>query len=333
MITPKILRAGGLLLLLGSCSPTGPGSDGFESAAIVAADVVGPNLMPWVRLLSEAHTRDFPVSNDGYVSKDRFPSDRLTRDSAVVLVDSAFRSIGYVPSTVVLGQGPHATFNVVAEWPGTDRVGEVVLVGCHLDAFYAGADDNGSAVAAVLETARAIRGHLFSRTIRFVAFDLEEFGSIGSTRYIEAGHADDVVRAIVLDMVGYASSAPGSQQNVVGIRLPDVGDYLIVAGNETSADLVQRLTSFAHTTAIAKVHGVLAPGDGTYFLSSVFMRSDHGLLWYRGIPTIFLTDGANFRNPHYHKSTDSPETLDPSFLESNTRLLAAAVAMYAEVRP
>ena len=61
--------------------------------------------------------------------------------------------MGYTPRTVILGEGPHATFNVVAEWPGSSLPEQVILVACHLDAFYAGADDNGSAVAAMLETA------------------------------------------------------------------------------------------------------------------------------------------------------------------------------------
>ncbi len=321
------------LVMCSSCTPTGPDTTGFESAATVAADVVGGNIMPWVRQLAECRANDTPVSNDGFPPKKDFPSDHLTRDSAVALIASAFVSMGYTPNTVVLGDGPHATYNVVAEWPGTNRANEVILVACHSDAFYSGADDNGSAIAAVLEAARAVRKHRFARTIRFVAFDLEEFGSIGSTRYAQAGYADDVVQAIVLDMVGYASAEPGSQKDVVGIRLPDVGDFLIVAGNEQSSEMVQRITAMSNSMGLAKVQGVLAPGDGTYFLSSVFMRSDHGLLWYRGIPAVFFTDGANFRNPNYHKATDSPESLDPAFLERNTRALSAAVALFAEVQP
>jgi hypothetical protein len=119
----------------------------------------------------------------------------------------------------------------------------------------------------------------------------------------------------------------------MGIRLPDVGDYLSVAGNEASSEMVQKIAALGNSTGLAKVQGVLAPGDGTYFLSSVFMRSDHGLLWYRGIPAVLFTDGANFRNPHYHKPSDTPESLDPQFLGRNTKILAAAVALFAEVHP
>ena len=66
--------------------------------------------------------------------------------------------------------------------------------------------------------------------------------------------------------------------------------------------------------------------DGVYFLSSPFMRSDHGLLWYKGLPAIFFSDGASFRNPNYHKSTDTPETINQEFLKMNTKLVAVSLA-------
>jgi Zn-dependent M28 family amino/carboxypeptidase len=224
-------------------------------------------------------------------------------------------------------------YNVVAEYRGTQYPNSVVLVGCHLDAFYGGADDNTSAVAAMLEIARAARNYSFKYTIRFVAFDLEEFGSIGSTRYVEAGYADDVVSAVVMDLIGYSLDVPGSQKDVMGVDLPGTGNFICVIGNENSAAVAQQTILFSKNKNISNAVGVVAPGDGTYFLSSAFMRSDHGLLWFRGLPALFFTDGANFRNPHYHKSTDLPETINKEFLIANTRLVAASVAILAEIEP
>lgn len=150
---------------------------------------------------------------------------------------------------------------------------------------------------------------------------------------MEAGLADDVVSAIVLDMVGFASSEPGSQNDILGVKLPDTGDFLLVIGNDDSAIMTQEMVVLGNSFGLAKLVGLIAPGDGTYFLSSVFMRSDHGLLWFHGVPALLLTDTANFRNPNYHKPTDTPETLDSTFLARNTRALAAAVALFAEVQP
>jgi Zn-dependent M28 family amino/carboxypeptidase len=322
-----------VFIAVAGCNPVGPDTSKFQSATAVANSVEAGNIMPWVQGLAAVHELDTPVSNEGFPPKDPFPSDHLTRDSATAFVVRAFTSLGYSPSTVVLGTGPQAAYNVVAEWPGGSRAGEVVLIACHHDGFYSAADDNSSAVAAVLETARAVRNFRFARTIRFVSFDLEEFGSIGSTRYIQAGYAQDVVKAIVMDMIGFASHARGSQQSITGLKLPDTGDFLLVVGNENSASMTQQVTALGNSSGLTTTVGVIAPGDGTYFLSSSLMRSDHGLLWYRGIPAIFFTDCANFRNPHYHKPEDVPSTLDPNFLANNTRLLTAALALFAEVEP
>ncbi|RPH97359.1 MAG: M28 family peptidase [Calditrichaeota bacterium] len=322
-----------LTSLLITCAPTAPDMKGVDSAITVAEDVVTTNLMPWIEQLAYVRAQDIRVNSEGYEAKELYPANELTRDASVKLVQEAFITMGYTPTTVVLGEGPQAAYNVAAEWRGSTRPQEVVLVAGHLDAFYAGADDNASAVAAMLEIARAVRKHRFARTLRFVAFDLEEFGSVGSTRYIQAGYADDIVAAVVMDLIGYASTEPNSQDDVLGLRLPDVGDFILLIGNANSSEWTQKVTALNHAYGLTKLISVIAPGDGAYFLSSVFMRSDHGVLWYKGIPALFFTDTANFRNPHYHLPTDTPETLDPEFLARNVKAIAAAAALYAEVLP
>ncbi len=329
----KLLALGVMVsLLFSGCRKDQVDRSRFDAAVRVAQDVKGDSLMPWVARLSEVHLQDTPIDNAGLPPENLFPSGHLTRDSAVGFISQAFLSMGYHPDTAVLGTGTDLTYNVFAEWPGTTHPEEVVLVASHLDAFYGGADDNGSAVAAMLEAARAVRAHSFARTIRFIAFDLEEFGSIGSTRYLEAGLGRDVRSAIVMDVIGYSSHEPGSQKNVMGVKLPDVGDYLMVIGNSNSEVYARQITDLSNSSGLKKSVGIIAPGDGTSFLSTVFMRSDHGLMWVKGIPAVFFTDGANFRNPNYHLESDLPGTLDPDFLAGNTRLLAAAIGLLAEVK-
>jgi len=41
------------------------------------------------------------------------------------------------------------------------------------------------------------------------------------------------------------------------------------------------------------------------------------------------TDTAEFRNPHYHQVSDTPETLDYNFLLNVTKLLTATVLFQA----
>jgi hypothetical protein len=299
----------------------------------VANSIEENKIFPWVEELSGIHLNDSPVDNTGFPAGELFPSDHLTRSAAVGFVANALKEMGYAADTLVLGNEPQVAYNVVAEQRGSLFPNEVVLIACHLDAFYGGADDNTTAVAAMLEIARAVKKFSFARTIRFVAFDLEEYGSIGSTRYIEAGYANDVVSAVVIDLIGYSSEKAGSQKSVFGVKVPDVGNYLLVIGNQNSAEVTQQIVNLSYTSAIAKTVGIVAPGNGNYFLSSVFTRSDHGLMWYKGIPAIFFTDGANTRNPNYHLPTDLPETINKDFLIANTKLIAATVAILAEVKP
>lgn len=304
----------------------------YDNAVAVANQVNGILVMDWVEQFVDVHLNDTPIDNSEFPPEDLFPSDHLTRDAAVGYLSEAFKALGYKPDTALLGTGTYVTYNVYAELPGTKYPEEVILIGSHIDAFYGGADDNTSAVAAMLEAARIAKNFSFERTIRFISFDLEEFGSIGSTRYVEAGLADDVKAALIMDVIGYRSYEAGSQKNVMGIRLPDVGDYLMVIGNSDSREMTQQITEIGNTYNLSKSQGVLAPGDGAFFLSQALMRSDHGLMWYKGIPAVFLTDGANFRNPNYHLPSDIPETIDTDFLTGNTKVLMAAIALLAEVQ-
>lgn len=303
----------------------------LEKALLVADAVEADSIMPHVFALSALHLADTPVNNEGFAPKDLFPSDHLTRDRATGYVAQGFTSMGYEADTIVLGDELPA-FNVVAEKRGVLFPDEYVLVACHHDAFYGAADDNSSGVAALLEIARAVKTFQFARTIRFVSFDLEEFGSIGSTRYYNAGYDRGVKAAVVMDAIGYASSEPESQKRANGLQLPTTGDYLMAIGNQTNAERVQEAVYLGNKAGLAKTVGIIAPGDGTYFFATLFTRSDHGLLWYKGIPALFFTDGANLRNPNYHKPGDLPETLNQPFLIQNVRLIAAMTAILAEIQ-
>lgn len=323
----------GIILILISCKKEAPEIRNQSGILDFTHSIATENLYPLVEQIYQIHINDSPINNEGFPPRELFPSDHLTRNAAIGFIANEFKEMGYDPDTIICGSQHPIAYNVVAELKGIKDPNSVVLVGCHLDAFYGGADDNTTAVAAMLEIARAARAYSFAKTIRFVAFDLEEYGSLGSTRYIEAGYAKDVSAALVLDLIGYSSNQPGSQKDVMGIDLPGTGDFLIVAGNDNSASTTQQIISFSHTNKIAKTLGILAPDDGVYFMSSVFMRSDHGLLWYKGIPAVFFTDGANFRNQNYHTPYDTPETINQDFLKSNTMLIGASMAILAELQP
>jgi carboxypeptidase Q len=85
-------------------------------------------------------------------------------------------------------------FNIIAEIPGTDLAGEVVLLGAHFDTYpYAtGATDNTTGSTAMIEAVRVIQslGLRPRRTIRIALWAAEEQGLLGSREYVNRHYFD-----------------------------------------------------------------------------------------------------------------------------------------------
>ncbi|WP_375767654.1 M28 family peptidase [Archangium gephyra] len=301
----------------------------------LAGQVEQERLMGLVRELVTAHQEDTPVFCSEFqdvqdeVVRDTFC--HLTRDRSGALMQSRLESLGLrVQRHDASNGGPFTTSNIIAELPGTTRPWEVVLVGAHFDAFYGGADDNSTGVAAVLELARVLSQYRFERTIRFVGFDLEELGLVGSGRYVEeALGPDQIVASVVFDCIGYYSPVPGSQRSIPGLPSPSSGDFLAVIGNDVSTRRASELYALNEALQLTNVVPILAPADGASPVGGNLMRSDHTPFWLTGRDALFLTDTANFRNPNYHQKTDTVDTLDPVSFRRTVQVSAAALAFWA----
>ena len=107
--------------------------------------------------------------------------------------------------TNAIGTKPVQQYNTVAEIRGTEKPGEVVILGAHLDSWDlgTGTTDNGTGSMVVLEAARAIAqsGLKPKRTIRFILFSGEEEGLLGSAAYAaqHAATADSIQAVLVID--------------------------------------------------------------------------------------------------------------------------------------
>ena len=132
----------------------------------------------------------------------------------------------------------------------------------------------------------------------------------------------------MLEMVGYTSKEPGSQRNPVPvIDAPTVGDFLGLVGTYRSRLLLDQVLATADCHAVP-VLGLFLPDVPLEMIGRIshhLLRSDHAPFWEKGIPALMWTDTSEFRNPHYHSDTDTPETLDYEFLAGVTRLLVHAV--------
>jgi len=221
-----------------------------------------------------------------------------------------------------LVQGSHR--NIVA-WTNGD-FGPRLLVGAHYDSvpFCPGADDNGSALAAMLLSAKVLAQQ--NLPLVFVAFNSEEDGHLGSDDFVNHFLADapfTIAVAHILEMVGYCSHEPNSQKAPLNLptRLPKTGDFLGILANCGSRKVQRQLLNHARSNLPElSVKGLRALCGIENWLP-VLWRSDHAAFWHNRIPALMWTDTAEFRNPHYHKRSDLPHTLDYQFLKRVTQLL------------
>lgn len=237
---------------------------------------------------------------------------------------------------VATPQGPRSTYNLVAALKGNKRPGEIVIVGAHYDSREGtpGADDNASGTAAALSLARTFAKATPGRTLRFVFFTNEEYfreDLMGSLVYAKLCRArvDNIVAMLSLETIGHFSEVSGSQKYPFPINLfyPATGNFLGFVGNVGSRSLVRTAIGSFRTVATLPSQGVAAPEsiDGIGW-------SDQWSFWRQGYPGIMITDTAPFRNPNYHKPTDTPDTLDYGRLARVVEGLETAVRDLATVK-
>lgn len=207
--------------------------------------------------------------------------------------------------------------NVVAQL-GEPRSDPLIILGAHFDAVVGtpGADDNASGVAVLLETARLLSQLNLATPVLFCAFNLEELNMIGSTAFArKLQTAGKKIAAMVsLEMVGYTDPRPGSQKLPVGLGrfYPDRGDFIGVVGNWQSNALLHKFAAGMRQVTKLNVETLSVPGKG--MILPAVRLSDHAPFWDLGYPGLMITDTSFYRNPHYHGSTDSIETLDIEFM-------------------
>lgn len=226
--------------------------------------------------------------------------------------------------------------NVVGRLAGSDPNLPALLVGAHFDSVSntAGADDNASGIAVLLEVARHAAGLEPRRDLEFVGFNLEEpqdfVGTYRVGSKVFAGEARRRKRryagALVLEMVGYTDRRSGSQTvpPLVFKRVPDSGTFLTAVGDGRSRHLLRsfRRSTEQHVPELTLVtYRALLRG----FLLPLTRLSDNASFWDRRYPALMITDTAFLRNPHYHSLTDTADTLDYGFMGAVARAVLAAI--------
>ncbi|MBM3271026.1 MAG: M28 family peptidase [Candidatus Sericytochromatia bacterium] len=201
--------------------------------------------------------------------------------------------------------------NVLATLPAESPTDETIIVGAHMDSVSnPGADDNGSGSAAVLEAA-AVLDDLAGRkvNITFAWFDQEELGLVGSYAWARdlRKQKANVSSVHTLDMVGWDSD----DDRAIEIERPD-GDLW---------DWYQHVN---------KTHKLDLP---LYRTNSG--ATDHVAFRDEGFKSVGICEEwvNHDTTPHYHRRSDTFETIDLDYLAAVTKLTVAAVGDMARKLP
>jgi carboxypeptidase Q len=192
------------------------------------------------------------------------------------------------------------SFNVIADWPGTDKADEVVVVSGHLDSWdlATGANDDASGVVSamgVIETLKHLDYHPH-RTIRMIAWMNEENGGRGGRAY-----SDSVQAGLGKQIAAYEDD--GGSGRPFGIKA-SVGPQA------------------------AKLFGPLQEalqpiGAGTFHREDVLGTGDLHELERLGVPSFEpVIDSSDYFNYH-HTPADTFDKVNPDNLRRHVAVMAA----------
>jgi hypothetical protein len=230
-----------------------------------------------------------------------------------------FHSMGTIPEEQSWIAEGHEYKNIIASY-NPEKTSRLV-VGAHYDVAgdQPGADDNASAVAGLLETARLVfeQQPVIDYRIDFVAYCLEEppfFGTQAMGSYVHAKSLYDgganVLCMICYEMIGYFSDEPNSQKFPsphLATIYPTTGNFIIVVGIEKYKRFNEQVHRLMQQPGGIDVQVIsFPPGVGSEYAG----LSDQRNYWTFGYPALMINDSSFLRNPHYHQITDTIDTLD-----------------------
>ena len=223
-------------------------------------------------------------------------------------------------------EGADEGVNLILRLPGQRPELEPLLVAAHYDGPLGspGADDNASGVVALLELARRWAETPPLRPLWLVAFDLEEWGMIGSrVLATELMQRNQPLHLMVsLEMLGYTSETQDYPHEEMRHLFGSRGDFIALVANNDAAHLLEAMEEEMIRHVPTRV---LPVADAGHDIPDVRL-SDHSPFWDAGYNAMMVTDTSFMRNPHYHQPSDTVDTLDLPFLMAVINGLEAALS-------
>jgi Zn-dependent M28 family amino/carboxypeptidase len=238
-------------------------------------------------------------------------------NAAATYIEEQWRGMGASVDEQPYAVGSRTFKNLLVTLGQKD--GDRIVVGAHYDVCgeRPGADDNASGIAGLIELTRLLQldGARLHHRVDLVAYSTEEPPYFATSAMGSAHHArlikDQGVKIsamLSLEMLGFFSNEPGSQGfplPLFSLFYPTKGNYIAVVGRVTDWALTRQMKSLMQSATALPVYSANSPR----FIPGIDWSDQRGY-WDLGYPAVMVTDTAFLRNPNYHETTDTIDTLD-----------------------
>jgi len=211
------------------------------------------------------------------------------------------------------------TRNVVGVRPGTSYPDRYVVVAGHYDSWYAGANDNCSAVGTLLSVVEANKDVAPQYTMIYIGWGAEEPGLVGSYTWI--WQHQDLIPKTVLN-INLEETASATFQNGEPTALPSP----TVTLGSTSPTMLALTTAAAASNVV--LPPVVAPIAAVRVASGGIIPTDIEGFYAQGVQGVSTASSS----PYYHTTGDTGETINVADLERVTtyiRDLTRSVQLFA----
>lgn len=278
---------------------------------------------------------DMSGSTLGDTTDVKIPAVSVTKAAGA---DLRGRRQAAVELTLNAGVRVERTRNVIAQTT-TGSTADVVMVGAHLDSVPEGPgiNDNGSGVAAVLETAVQLGSSpQVTNAVRFGFWGAEETGLLGSNDYVASLDTEalkDIALYLNFDMVGSPnpgyftydgdqSAPPNPEEGVARVPEGSAGIERTLMGYLDRAGKPGQDTSFDGRSDYDGFTRAGVPAGGLFSGAEEKMSAEQAELWGGDADQPF--------DPNYHKASDTLEQIDTAALQIHGSGVGYAVGLYAQ---
>ncbi len=210
------------------------------------------------------------------------------------------------------------SFNIISEIPGSDKAGEIVMLGGHFDSWHTGtgATDNAAGSAVMMEAVRILKatGLKMRRTVRIALWTGEEEGLLGSDAYVKEHFGDRGTMTLKadhtkLDVYFNVDNGTGA---IRGISLN---------GNEQAAPIFEAWTRPFNSLGMKTV-AVGSPRQPPTSIGG----TDHTSFEAVGLPGFgFIQDPIEYNTRTHHSNMDVYDRIQAADMMKNAVIVASFV--------